>query len=568
LTFAAGLAGQQSPAGPADGAISGTVYDGVTHQPIAGVVVNLTPWAGPEGQPFASVTDQTGRFVFAGLGEEQRSMTAHKAGYLEAVYGLDGSVLGSFSQNIVGMSGYGIVAPIRLTPGQWLQSADLVLWPAASVTGTVTDEYGEPFVDQLVSVLAQDPVGGYPRWSNVGTALTDDRGRYFVGRLAPGRYVIAAPAAATPEQTTGTLRPGRYYPNALRLMDATPVTVTAGARLAGLDIARLPTPVSRVSGRVTGGARQDWPPMLLVLTQAGDPDIGPRGYVAIAVLEANGTFVFPRVPPGAYVIRTSPSVGQERSPVEVFGSGPNQLPRQWAAAASPGAVTAPFFAHTSITVGAADLLNVVVALEDAVTLSGVVTSDGARLSSLFAEPADSDAGPASANAQLDATGAFVIDGLAPGAYFLRTTARTPIRSIRLGGREMIDQPIEASVSMSGISVGVTDMSSIHGEVRASGTSPSARTAVIYFPADRQLWTQVSSKSPRFGLVYVSTDGNYVTGSLPGGDYDIVAVPQNSWLDRWRSEAFIEAATRMATTVHLDWSKSIQQDLQVQEVRLP
>jgi len=578
LVFAAVPAGQQIPDGPADGAISGTVYDGVTHQPVAGVVVHLEPFVGPTGQADARVTDEKGRFVFDGVGHGPRSLTAHKPGYLESVYGLDRPVLGTFLENVVGMSAtsYSGLAPIRLTSGQWLEGADLTLWPAASVSGTVTDEYGEPFVDQVVSVLALDPVAGHPRWSNVGTALTDDRGRYSVGRLAPGRYVIVAPAAAPPDQTAGALRPGRYYPGAVRLTDATPVVVAAGARMTGLDIARLPTPALRVSGRVTGAGDRDWPPLLLALTRAGDPDLGSREYVATTLLEPNGTFVFPRVPPGTYVIKTSPTVSQEHSSVEIFPSGPNQLARQWPVAMPRDAVSAPYFGHTSVTVGDADLPNVIVALENGVTLSGVVTSDaasgrdpdGVPGGSVFAEPADG--GPVSKTARLDSAGAFAIDGLAPGAYFLRTfTARTPIRSIRVGGRENLDQPIDAVASVAGISVGLMDGASIHGDIQRSSTSASVRATVIYFPSDRQLWTQASSRSPRFGCTYVNTDGTYdIPPVVPGGDYYVVAVPQDRWLDTWRNPAFLDAAARGARNVHLDWAARIQVDLKIQEVRLP
>jgi len=590
LIFSAGLAGQwvnpSQPAGPPDSAVSGTVYDGVTHQPVAGAVVNLTLYGGPtDANSAARVTDEKGHFVFEEVQRyawpdgrrEQRSLTAHKPGYLEAWYGRDGPVIGSFLGNVMGT-----LAQIVIAPGQWLENADMTLWPAASLSGTVTDEYGEPFVDQLVRVLAMDPVAGYPRWSNVGTVVTDDRGRYFVGRLAPGRYVLVAPATAAAEDAVA-FRPTRYYPDAQRLSEAQPVVVAAGARLTAVDITLRPTPASRVSGRVTGAASGTWPPLLLALANAGDPDIGPTGYVATTLLEPDGTFAFRRVPLGAYVIRTSPSVSADSAsatslamPIESFGPVPGAGPR-WSLPTSPDAESAPYFARTSVTVGEADMTNVVVALSSAVTLSGVVTSDpplaagpsGSPSFWVFAEPADPDAGARSKDVQLDPSGAFVIDGLAPGTYFLRSApVAVSIRSIRAAGREMADRPIDASRSVAGISVEVADGSSIHGEVRTSGTKASIRSAVIYFPSDQQLWPQVSSKSPRFGSGWVNTEGTYDIARLPGGEYYILAIPHDVSFDGWRSQAYLEAAAHVATTVRVDWGQRAQQDLQVQEVRLP
>jgi hypothetical protein len=277
------------------------------------------------------------------------------------------------------------------------------------------------------------------------------------------------------------------------------------------------------------------------------------------------------------VIRTSPSVGKDTDAVESFGILPAAGPR-WSIAAPADAVSAPYFARTPVTVGETDLTNLIVTLEQAVTLSGVVSPDvppvtfrggvlpGRRL---FLEPADPNSGLVSRNSgELDSSGAFVIDEVAPGSYFLRTTVETAIRSIRVGGRELIDEPIDVAGNVAGLTISRTEGASIHGDVRAGDSRASVRTTVIYFPSDRQLWSQVWSKSPRFGSVYVNTDGTYDTYRfLPGGEYYVVALPHDVTFDEWRDAAFLDAATRVATTVRVDWAQRVQQHLQVQEVRL-
>ncbi len=69
-----------------------------------------------------------------------------------------------------------------------------MLWPSASIGGTVTDEQGEPVCGAFVRVLLEVLVNGQPRLATGPIAKTDDRGHYQVASLAKGNYIVSVPS--------------------------------------------------------------------------------------------------------------------------------------------------------------------------------------------------------------------------------------------------------------------------------------------------------------------------------------------------------------------------------------
>src|SRR5206468_3357491 len=67
----------------------------------------------------------------------------------------------------------------------------LHLWKAASISGTVIDERGEPVVGIPVGAFRSSTRGGSVAIRTGETMVdTDDRGEYRIGQLSPGSYVI------------------------------------------------------------------------------------------------------------------------------------------------------------------------------------------------------------------------------------------------------------------------------------------------------------------------------------------------------------------------------------------
>src|SRR5262245_50621486 len=85
----------QQPAPTGSGAITGTVVDGQTGDPVAGALVFLAPVTPGASVPLAQtrqITDARGRFAFVELtGDGAFTISASKFGYLDGGYGRDHS---------------------------------------------------------------------------------------------------------------------------------------------------------------------------------------------------------------------------------------------------------------------------------------------------------------------------------------------------------------------------------------------------------------------------------------------------------------------------------------------
>jgi hypothetical protein len=189
------------------GVVVGRAVDGDSGAPLAGAIVSVTlpalssqrsgvagdvtvvTMVGGQGMPggpqtISMMTDANGWFAFRDL----------PAGRLPIRASLPGYTGGGYKQ--AGPSGSS--QPLELTEGERVGDVALKLWKEASITGTVTDEAGEPVVSVFVRVLRRTIVGGRPvlQLSGAGQS-TDDRGVYRAYGIQPGDYVICLPATQT-----------------------------------------------------------------------------------------------------------------------------------------------------------------------------------------------------------------------------------------------------------------------------------------------------------------------------------------------------------------------------------
>jgi hypothetical protein len=200
---ARGLARQNpasSPAGQSDqpmtgtGLLMGTVVDSANDQPVSGSLVMLgagiTPMSSLVNPQFSQetlsganllvLTDAQGRFVFSDLPKATYTISVSKAGYTNGAYG---------RRRVLG--------PPQLLPladGERIGDLKIPIWKNATITGTITDEAGEPMVDVSVRILLRTLVAGKRALGPGGIVRTDDRGFYRVASLTPGEYVIAVPS--------------------------------------------------------------------------------------------------------------------------------------------------------------------------------------------------------------------------------------------------------------------------------------------------------------------------------------------------------------------------------------
>jgi hypothetical protein len=338
------------PQAPASGtgAISGVVIDGSTGQPIAGAMVLIgSGGRGIPVDPSRLATDAQGRYVFTRLPAGTYSLSASRHGYVNARYGQ------------ADPSSPSALRPIQIADGQWFPDARVVMWRTAAISGTVTDETGEPLVGVLVRVLARITIAGRPQLAGGATARTDDLGRYRVAGLAAGPYVVfvpsvqaAVPATLTLEELSGlgadsvkaaessgrTLTipdppavivdastrlivgndvtpppvsaaawsyPPTYYPLARAIADAAIVDVGRAEQRTGVDIRLAPVRTVRVSGAVQGPPGSTPARMSVRLVTAGNEGLGFGSETATAFVSADGAFRLVNVPAGTYTVIVS-----------------------------------------------------------------------------------------------------------------------------------------------------------------------------------------------------------------------------------------------------------------------
>jgi protocatechuate 3,4-dioxygenase beta subunit len=173
------------------------------------------------------------------------------------------------------------------------------------IAGTVTDPDGKPLADAWVSVQLDlfNSLGGGPGGARSGLraiaisddgdtdpiapALTDARGHYTIGGLAPASYTVIA------EAQRGQLR---ARASAIR------PTATVDLRLAGL---------TQLSGTVTGPGG----PTALFTVELDGPTRSQRSFTA-------GAFSFDRIDPGSYTVRVSCADGNGQARVDVTAGTP------------------------------------------------------------------------------------------------------------------------------------------------------------------------------------------------------------------------------------------------------
>jgi len=349
---------------PGTGIIVGQVVDAATGKGVSSAVVTL---AGSR----RVMTTTDGRFAFRSLPAGSHTLTAAKSGYID----------GSFGMRRPG----GPTLPVVLADGDRRADLTIWLWRHGAITGTIVDEAGEPLVGIQVTAVRRSLVGGRRRFVPGGTALSDDRGIYRIGRLIPGDYVVAMATsqvsvpvstarlyedgmmtgdpnrsgllqamfqigttvmsasadsrqvgdqvqsmtrgAPTPPPADGQrlfAYPSVYYPAAPSAATATVVTVASGNERTGVDLQVKPVPMVKVSGTVVGGTGPSANFPLRLLPQ-GAEDLGRTGDVAGTLTDAGGAFTFLTVPAGDYVLKVvqipRPAVASALTTSFAIGSG-------------------------------------------------------------------------------------------------------------------------------------------------------------------------------------------------------------------------------------------------------
>jgi hypothetical protein len=189
LSFSALAIAAQTKAPPAPGTrISGTILDGKTQKPAAGVSISMLQGADRKN----AVTDAGGQFTFAATHGTVR-LIATKSGY--ASLRPEGHTLPTD----------GIL--ISLTPGQQLRGLNLVIWPAGSLTATVYDAKSKPIpyarAQLMRYVFDEDGRRTLKTVSGPTGGETNDHGEFRISGADPGEYYLEVDPPLFAERVPG-----------------------------------------------------------------------------------------------------------------------------------------------------------------------------------------------------------------------------------------------------------------------------------------------------------------------------------------------------------------------------
>lgn len=562
-----GLAAQRPPAAPATGLIVGQVVDGVTGRPIGQTMVTLGAMAGGsirQSVPTRILTGSDGRFVFRDLPAGSYTVMARKAGFLAGTSGTR-SPGGTPQAVLLSATNSAADVPVRM-------------WKAASISGTVTDESGEPLVRVQIAVLRKLMTGGRPRFTPVSHSMTDDRGMYRVGDLIPGQYLVAtsAPPRAfslavarevaphggpgiqvddfiiqlgdgiptPPPPDVGRLRvyPLTFYPGTESATQAGVITLRAGEEYGVADLQLRPSGVAAVRGRVIGPDPGAAP--LLQLLRTDVEAIAPDMSGALTPTSLDGEFLFPTVPEGDYTLRVIATT-------------------QGGASLTRGAPRTVVWAADPVAVGGADVHEVIVTLRDGLQIRGHAEFEGARpapgagllqripiaVEPAFGQPLLTTEGGASfvVARGVGASGNFVIPNLPGGSYIVRVTNSPPgwmFSGAMYGGRDISTEAVEVTSDLDGVVLRFTDRwTGVQGTVRRPDGLPDPDATVFVFPLDPAAWEGYGPTPRRLRVTRPAANGNYAIDSLPPGNYYAIALREEPF--EWRDPSVLQQLSRSA-----------------------
>jgi len=453
LAFSAALSAQTIE-------IEGDVVDSTTGAPVAGAYV-VGRWSGP--QPSVASSDSAGHFRFPDRTPWWGGIQVYRAGY---------------------------VTTSGMRPGR------IALMPEAVIFGKILDEDGFPGEGVIVEALRFRVYGGRRRLEGTGSfAKTNDLGEYRIAGMPAGRYYLRA----VPRQGGWDRRyVPEFYPDTLDLQEASVIKVKAGEER-GVNIQLTRHEGVGVAGQVlmpAGVVPSTGAPLSVSLST---PEFFSTSFFSVA--SHDGSFFFPHVPPGSYVVRVS--------------SGNNPLRG------------GDLFAEQPVQVAVSDVRGIVLSprIVEAVDLPGTVTFEGG------AGPRPITVGLHGANgmpqsARSNDDGSFVLKGLVPGHYALQwagewsqqTAAASPIvfNSARLGDKEFSQwEGFDFDGSSAGpLRITFSAGSTVKGEILDTGGLPAPNVPVSFIPA---------GGSGPFGAMS-NADGTFTASPLLPGDYRVYVLP--------------------------------------------
>ena len=442
------------------GIIRGRVVDGLSGEPIARARVRLM--MSGVTQPVV-MSGSEGEFVFENLPDGSFSISADKATYLQGRFPDQGRTFRSSMR------------PSRLAPGEAFDKAAVKMYRGSAISGRVLDPHGDPVEYASVNAMRVVP-GGKPE-ARQGTQ-TNDLGEFRLARLQAGIYLIAV---GPRRMSSDELPPGgeqepqpvpTYYPGAVSMDQAQPITLERGQSVSGLDVVLAEGILVTVLGNVV---RRDGEPVTGAFVNARSA--GRLGMMSggSAGVRPDGTFRL-SLPPGEHVLEA-------------------HVPPRGNAPSGPGAQQSGF---VRLNVGGSAVETLTIVVGPAATASGRVVFEGTTppptppTTPLGLPLASEEADCRSGEARVAADWTFKVDSLfgtcQPPSRL--TFGRWTLKSATRGSQDLLEKPVtfEPGQHLDGIQLVFTDRKS---ELRFRVTDEQGQATTDYvalvFSTDKSRW---------------------------------------------------------------------------------
>ena len=255
------------------GSISGTVTDSSSHG-LAGICVEVDGVLPTVGGGFSS-TLSGGGYTVTGLSSGTYDV--------EFVPGADCGNTGNFlPQWYKGQPSQATATPVKVAGGATTVGINARLLAGGTISGKVTNAAGKPFPGVLVQ--AQGAGIGF------GSARTLSNGGYTIIGLAADTYTVSF------EANSGNYIE-QWYKGQPTVSTATPVPLTAGGAVSGINAKMLPG--GTIAGRVTNTSGEVLAGICIEVRAVGE---GGAFFSASGTTLANGRYSIPTVPAGIYAV--------------------------------------------------------------------------------------------------------------------------------------------------------------------------------------------------------------------------------------------------------------------------
>jgi len=502
----------QTPPVKGTGRISGQVADGANGKPIAGASVRMVRWEGGLGSQSYGRTDADGRFTFPDLrpGSYQINVTADRYVGLE------------FGQRAPGEPG----RRIELGEGVQFDKADFALPRTSAVEGRLVDEFGDPVPGVTVLMARVFVAAGKRRLAPISlgtmpTRPTDDLGQFRVFNLPPGDYYVLAVSGPFAGADDPSGFAPTFYPGTRVATQAQPIHLDSGRDVRDVSFVLAASPMATMSGSIVDASGQPVPGANLMLYPTTGGDIR-LAMMARLVADADGSFTFRNVTPGAYVI-------------QAFGrpQGGGNLAR------------APF-GSLALDVPDGGRSDLVVQIGGAtarghISFEGTATPPRPGVVLVFPQPADFITAPAGGGPPQTVTHddwTFEVSNMS-GRRVIRVTVGGPwvLKRVTLDGRDITDEPVDFRTGdINGLEVTLTSSAATVTGTVTDGGAPAAGYGVLVFSDDQTKWTFPSRFIAAGGP---NQQGVFRVTGLPPGSYRVIALPANEVADAQEPETLVK-----------------------------